>query len=263
MSKNKEYWVNQSMSFDKSSDYYDNFRPSYPEKLINDIVNKTGVNSKSAILEIGAGSGKATELFVNKGFQITCIEPGENLAKKGELKFQQSNQVNYIVSRFEEWEGEKEHYDLILSAQAFHWVPKPIGYEKCYNALKESKYMCLFWNYYFASENNYDVELQELFKEYPIGYLDTKESLENKINYTVEEIHQTGLFKNIEVIQYPWSLEYDDNQYIGFLKTGNGYLTMDDRTREKVENKIRDIINRNGGKITREFKCTMFMAQKK
>ena len=262
MHKKSENWISHSKTFNASADYYDKFRPTYPENLVIDIIKKTGVNSKSKILEIGAGSGKATELFVKRGLNITCIEPGSNLAAEGKKKFQHTNQVKYIISRFEEWQEVSGFYDLIISAQAFHWVPKPLGYEKCFNALKTDKHMALFWNFYLSSGEEVDVELQDLFKEYPVAYLDSKESLENRINQNIDEIKGIGLFKNIEVIRYPWSQVYSIEDYIGFLKTGNGYLILNNEKKEIVEDKVREIMGRHGGNITKFYECTLFLAQK-
>ena len=39
---------------------YDQVRPGYPEQLIQDIIRKTNIGADSTLLEIGAGTGKAT-----------------------------------------------------------------------------------------------------------------------------------------------------------------------------------------------------------
>lgn len=72
--------------FDLAAEYYDNFRPGYPKEIIETLVMNTRLNNTSRTLEIGAGSGKATDFFKNYGFSIKCIEPGENLVKNGNIK---------------------------------------------------------------------------------------------------------------------------------------------------------------------------------
>lgn len=47
---------------------------SYPEKLIQDIISKTDLKLKDRLLEIGAGNGKATIQFAEKGYEIQIIE---------------------------------------------------------------------------------------------------------------------------------------------------------------------------------------------
>lgn len=39
---------------------YEETRPSYPDELINDIITKTNLKPDDRLLEIGAGTGKAS-----------------------------------------------------------------------------------------------------------------------------------------------------------------------------------------------------------
>ena len=82
-------WALQS--FNKQADFYDDNRPDYPEELITTIINRANLNTDSKALEIGAGSGKATKLFAEFGFEIICVEPGADLAAKGKDKFKDKN----------------------------------------------------------------------------------------------------------------------------------------------------------------------------
>lgn len=71
----------ESEMFDKAAEYYDEFRPGYPKEIIQTMVEKTNLSNFSKTLEIGAGSGKATEYFKDYGFSIRCIEPGKILLR--------------------------------------------------------------------------------------------------------------------------------------------------------------------------------------
>lgn len=63
----------ESEMFDRAADYYDRFRPGYPQEIIESFLDKAKIKSGDRLLEIGAGSGKATEQFCGKGLDITCI----------------------------------------------------------------------------------------------------------------------------------------------------------------------------------------------
>lgn len=56
---------------------YEEIRPSYPEKLIQDVISKTDLKLNDRLLEIGAGTGKATIQFADKGFRVQAIELGD------------------------------------------------------------------------------------------------------------------------------------------------------------------------------------------
>ncbi len=52
---------------------YEEIRPSYPEKLIQDVISKTDLKFNDRLLEIGSGTGKATIQFADKGFRVHGI----------------------------------------------------------------------------------------------------------------------------------------------------------------------------------------------
>lgn len=60
---------------------YDQVRPSYPPQLIQDIITATNIESDSKLLEIGAGTGKATVQLAKKGFKIHAIEMGKDMGE--------------------------------------------------------------------------------------------------------------------------------------------------------------------------------------
>jgi ubiquinone/menaquinone biosynthesis C-methylase UbiE len=49
---------------------YDKYRPSYPRELFSDIIKYSNIHKDSSILEIGCGTGQATQGFVDIGIKI-------------------------------------------------------------------------------------------------------------------------------------------------------------------------------------------------
>ena len=49
---------------------YDANRPDYPASMIVDIVEAGNLSETSKLMEIGAGTGKATTDFLSRGFSI-------------------------------------------------------------------------------------------------------------------------------------------------------------------------------------------------
>ena len=58
---------------------YDYVRPGYPAAVLDAIVRHHG-GRPASVAEIGAGTGKGTELFVRLGAPVTCIEPDPRMA---------------------------------------------------------------------------------------------------------------------------------------------------------------------------------------
>src|SRR5262249_27615202 len=66
--------------FDANAELYDAARPSYPEERVDEVVLRSGIPPGGRILEIGAGTGKATLSFARRGYAILALEPGGNMA---------------------------------------------------------------------------------------------------------------------------------------------------------------------------------------
>ena len=134
------------ISFDSDAANYDRVRPRYCPELFEQIFRTASISSISQILEIGAGTGQATEPFFELGCSVTAVELGEHLADF--LKQKDSDRRNFTV-----WQGdfldfpEDRKYDLVFSATAFHWVPREQGFEKVKRLLKPGGTLALFWNH--------------------------------------------------------------------------------------------------------------------
>lgn len=255
-------WKKESEMFNQAANYYDKYRPSYPVEIIEELVEKAELSRGAELLEIGSGSGKATELFVNRGFNIMCIEPGKELVDIGNYKFAEENFV-FKKSRFEELDIEKEKYDAIFSAQAFHWVPQPVGYEKCAYGLKSRGYLALFWNMYIVYENEIDKELLKISNKYG-GLADflSEEQCEERIASIVSGIENSRLFESPKVYRKLWTQKYTADEFYGFVLTGNRFIQKSDEEKQSAYEEIKELANKYGGVIERPYLCVLYMAQR-
>ncbi len=115
-------------TFYQAAHVYDEIRPGYPTALIEDIIAISALLQGVRILEIGFGTGQATLPFAQHGYAITCIELGKELATLAAEKCQPYSNVQVVNIAFEDWPPEEQAFDLVMSATAFHWIPREIGY---------------------------------------------------------------------------------------------------------------------------------------
>ncbi len=261
--ENELFYKKESEMFNLAADYYDRYRPSYPSEIIEQLINKTGIAKGSELLEIGAGSGKATELFKEKGYNICCIDPGKDLVANGRIKFQDYPGIKFECQRFEEYDAQKNSIEVIYSAQAFHWVPQPIGYKKCAQALKAKGYLAPFWNMYITYDNDVDNELLELSRKYG-GLADflNEEGCEKRISSIVSSISESGFFKKPDVYRQMWKQSYTADEYYGFALTGNSFIQKSDEEKENAHRDLVKLANKHGGVIERPYMCVLYISQK-
>lgn len=142
---------------------YDRGRPGYPDALIGDLVRSSGLSPESRILEIGCGTGQLTRLLATTGARIDCVELGADLVRLAQANLARYPNVVVHHAAFESWETSTRAYDLIMSAQAFHWIPPEIGYRKCLQLMKPEGSLALVWNLYRPSQDPVHDELQQIY----------------------------------------------------------------------------------------------------
>ncbi|MCI0477456.1 MAG: class I SAM-dependent methyltransferase [Anaerolineales bacterium] len=256
-------WEKESRTFDAVAADYDAYRPDYPEALIETIISETGVTPSGKILEIGSGTGKATLLFARRGFSIVCVEPGENLVAVAARKLKE-DRVEFEIARFEEWRERANEFDLAMSAQAFHWIPKEIGYAKAARALKSDGHLALFWNRYPALDSDIARDLDRVYKERaPDLSTPLDSSIEELIRRVETAINESSAFDSVRVRTFPWSARYDTTQYLGLLNTYSDHLILAPQIRQHLFDGVAQVIARHGGSIERPYIAVLFVAQKR
>jgi SAM-dependent methyltransferase len=251
-----------SISFNAVAELYDTYRPSYPEELVESIISTTGIQPDGRIPEIGCGTGKATMLFARRNFSMLCIEHGENLAAFAARKLHQFSRVEFETIAFEDWAERPNEFDLVISAQAFHWIPKEIGFAKVARALKTTGYIAPFWNLYPAPTGEIAAALRTVYQEYAPELVDRSNDDEELIKQRETEITESGYFGPVSVTRFPWVARYNAAQYTGLLGTYSDHLRLPPEIKEPLLEGVAGVINSYGGYIEKPYAAVLYLAQK-
>lgn len=258
--------MNRKESFDNVAQIYDRIRPCYPPELISDIIENTKVTEKSNILEIGAGTGKATLQLAEKGLRVHCVEPGQNLVNILLDKCCAYPVISADIASFEQWETQNyEAYDLVCSAQAFHWIDPEIRYKKSHSLLKDKGHLALFW--YTPGEGSSEAK-EEIEKAITACISEYSKRDENGKTFQdikkerEEEIASSGLFDRIKVFQYEIEQKHDAESYIDVINSYSAYAVLKEETKSMLNDKIKDIILKHGGYIKSTLIFTLYIAEK-
>ena len=257
---NKEM-IEESEIFNQMAEYYDKYRPNYPNEVITAIIEKAHLSVGSKLLEIGSGSGKATEQFADFGFDIFCIEPGADLVKMGIEKFKGKN-ITFVVSRFEDYLAPKEWFDTIISAQAFHWLSKPYAYKKCAQSLKDGGYLAPFWNIELIQDTDFDIEFHKILHKYD-AFVSTlrEEDYQKRVSSISNEITESSYFTKPEIIQSYWEKNYTADEYFGFLLTGNVFIQNSMELKLACYEELKQLAAKYKG-INRKYVCELYLSKK-
>jgi SAM-dependent methyltransferase len=129
--------------FDGVSALYDDVRPSYPGEMFDDIAAITGAGAGDDVLEIGCGTGQATRTLAARGYRVTAVELGANMAALARRNVAQLADVTVETSAFEDWDDRGRRFDLLVAASAWHWVDPTTGWRRAHDVLRPGAWMAL------------------------------------------------------------------------------------------------------------------------
>ncbi len=242
-------------SFSKIAALYDKVRPDYPKKLIDDIVMISRINKGSKILEVGCGSGQATKQFLGKGFDIRAIDPGKSLITIARKKVKG---VKFSVCRFEDTWFDSE-FELIISAQAFHWVDQKIGYEIAKKALKKNGHMAVFWNSILGTNDAIGIELRKILKKYT--HKEKKYRYNARMIEFKKRIIKSG-FKDVKVKEYERVITYIKKEFFDYVHSQSFISTLKSATKKKFDAEFNSLLKRQPNKIIIHAKTTLIIGKK-
>jgi ubiquinone/menaquinone biosynthesis C-methylase UbiE len=127
-------------SFGPVADAYDRARPSYPEEAVRWL---TGSDS-SMILELGAGTGKLTEVLHKTGNQLLATDPLPEMLATLAKKVP----VQHVVATAEHIPMRSRSVDLVVSGQSFHWFDHGRALPEIARVLRPGGVLALVWNTY-------------------------------------------------------------------------------------------------------------------
>ncbi len=248
----------ESVVFNQMASFYDKYRPDYPKEVLKTITELAGLNKNSKILEIGCGSGKYTKELIEKGYEVVALDPGEDLITKAKVTYKQGK-VKFVNSRFEDYSIESDTYDIIVSAQAFHWVEKPKGFELCSKALKSDGWLMPFWNIELIEETELDKDLFKIIEKYSahVSTMKSKDYYESRVPRISNEIEQSNFFAKPKLYQFYWTKKYTAEEYFGYCMTANFFGSNSEEMKRLCFEELKQLESKYSG-IKRNYVCELY-----
>jgi SAM-dependent methyltransferase len=231
----------RALSFGVMAEAYERFRPEYPAELVDVVMTYAGQPVRTA-LEIGAGTGKATRMFAQRGITVTATEPDR--AMLAELLKHVPASVKTVQAAFEDLRA-AESYGLVYAAAALHWTNPEGRWPRVAGLLQPGGVFASFG----GPARLVDPAVEEAVRATRAPFLESDEVPSpdgtppgHDLQWPGTELQRSDWFADVQQVVIERRLTMSARDYVGHLSTISAYIELPTVEQEQVYGQIMQVL---------------------
>lgn len=247
-------------TFDTVADAYDSVRPGYPAALFSELAETTGLEPGDSLLEVGCGSGQATEGLLELGAYVTALDPGPALIAAAKARFAGRGGVNFVTARFEDWRPPPRAFRLVAAAQSWHWVPPAQAFARAAEALQPGGWLAVFGNVPVRHPDAFLAEARTVYAAHaPELWAPPPESWYLPQGPLSGLIASSGRFGAPLHRAYPWTWRHTAETFRTFLTSRSDVQILPEPRRKALIDDLSALVGDQGG-LAIGYESHLYMA---
>jgi SAM-dependent methyltransferase len=256
--------MEQRETFDAVADLYGEVRPGYPTALYEDLARLAGLNRAATVLEVGCGAGQATKDLAARARWVTALDPGAQLIAEARRRIPKPN-LTFAVAAFELYDPAPGVFDLVASAQAWHWVDPEIGFRKAATALRPGGALAIFGHVPLPPDGAIGAAFEKIYDTYLPGAWGTPSA---QATYYRPSGPLPGLIGGANLFgpathrAYEWIWRLDPKTFGRYLRTDSSYHVLPEAQRFALFDALSQAVAENGGVLDSQWETHLYVAAK-
>ena len=244
--------------FDTIPDQFDKFRPRYSEELFAFLNDRVQIGPGKSVLEIGPGTGQATEPVLKTGCEYHAIELGEHLYRKMKEKYGNLPNFDIVNDDFITHDFGDMRFDMIYSAATIQWIPQTIAFSKCFDLLKPGGMlaMMLTRSEYRSNDEALYEKIQSLYYKY---YKPDIPYTHGKFNYTAAPEYG---YLEVEKYEFKGQRIFNADEYVQFSGTHCDHIVIPEPIRSEFFEGLKNAVLEAGNRIVFNDTYVLYIAKK-
>lgn len=236
-------------SFDAWAPDYDRYRPGYPQTLFDHIASKLTLPARPQVVDLGAGTGRASLAMAERAWQVTAVEPGGPMLDVLRARAADAGlSVRSIQTGAEETGLPAASVDLVTAAQAFHWFDRPRAVSEMARILRPAGGVALFWNVRDETRSAFVAGYHDLLHEW-FGDADTGRNLQAGTSsgrqQTRAVLTAAPEFEAVDFDEIPHDLPMTAADFIGMAFTASYVQSLDPSDQERFRGELDGLLARH------------------
>ncbi|HLI94994.1 MAG TPA: class I SAM-dependent methyltransferase [Candidatus Baltobacteraceae bacterium] len=186
---------------------YANSRSGYSNELY-DTIAQFGLRRNATILDVGCGTGLASEPFATNGFPVTGVDPSEAMLAAAS---QRLPSATFVKGEAEALPFPNERFDVVISAQTFHWIDRARALAEAYRVLRRGGIVAIWWKH-IMSNDAIKILRDDVIRE--LG----KDPIESGLGGGFKEFYASPFVQQtLRVL--PWRIAMPLDRYLGYERS--------------------------------------------
>ncbi len=248
--------------FDLIPEQFDAFRPRYSPELFRDFIDRAGIGPGCSVLELGPGTGQATDPILKTGCDYHAIELGEHLAAKMEEKYGSYPNFHIVNDDFITHDFGDMKFDVIYSAATIQWIPEEVAFPKTFSLLKPGGVLAMMLlqegDYRTPNEELY-AEIQKLYDRYYYKYSVQYRNMKPPFRY--EHASDYG-YTDLEYSDYSGVRVFTADEYVSYCGTHSDHIVIPEPYRTEFFEGLRKAALEAGDKVVFRDTYRLYLARK-
>ncbi|MGI5895283.1 MAG: class I SAM-dependent methyltransferase [Candidatus Merdivicinus sp.] len=231
--------------FDTIPEQFDKYRPRYCAELFADLIAYAEITPEKDVLELGPGTGQATDPILNTGCNYHAIELGSHLYEVMNRKYSHYPNFHIVNDDFIPHDFGCQKFDMIYSAATIQWIPEEIAFSKTFDLLKPGGTLAMM-----MTKADYKTPNEELFHKiqqvYTAYFKPETEYKHGSFSYT-NALHYG--YVDFEKREYHGKREMNADEYVAFCGTHCDHIVIPEPYRSKFFDGLRKTVFHAGNEI--------------
>jgi len=209
----------RARSFDAWAPAYAAFRPGYPPELFDIIASRLELRGRPLVVDLGAGTGRASLAMASRSWRVTAVEPGRPMLEVLRAQAARDGLLIATVEASAEATGlDPASVDLAVAAQAFHWFDAERALAEMARIVRPGGGIALFWNVRDASRSALVADYHELLNAHGVGS-DTHTPRPDPA--TRRRLESSAAFGAPSFVQVPHLMDMSAQAFVGLAFTSS------------------------------------------
>jgi len=253
--------------FGEVADAYEAARPGYPAQLVTDALEYAALDG-APVIEVGAGTGKASLPFAARQVALTCVEPDDRMATVLRHRLADYPNATIFHGGFEQWTGPAGQFGLLVSATAWHWVDPAVRWTKAVEVLRPGGAIALCWHVFRVVDPAAFAALRAAHERHDLAKLvfdhaDAPQRYDDDLSdsWPMAELQADGRYVDVTARRYAVGNSFTADRYLDLMSSVSRYRMLPDEQRTALFDDVAAVITDLGGAIDLTIQTRLFLAR--